>query len=77
MKAEFCLNKITDDACLDEIGLYLSKYIAEARLISICPKKLEAKDLKDKLMHNRCVPIFIIGLEILLLTMQIMIVLYK
>ena len=38
----------TDDACLGEIDLEYNKYIAEGRLIRICPKKLEAKDLKLK-----------------------------
>ena len=37
----------TDDACLGEIDLEYNKYIAEGRLIRICPKKLEAKDLKQ------------------------------
>ena len=41
-------------------------YIAEGRLIRICPKKLEAKDLKDNLMRNRRLFVFIIGLEIFL-----------
>ena len=35
----------TDDACLGEIDLDYNKCIAEGRLIRICPKKLEAKDL--------------------------------
>ena len=59
----------TDDACLGEIDLEYIKYIAEGRLIRICPKKLEAKDLKDNLMRNRRLFVFIIGLEILLQNM--------
>ena len=59
----------TDDACLGEIDLEYNKYIAEGRLIRICPKKLEAKDLKDNLMRNRRLFVFIIGLQILLQNM--------
>ena len=59
----------TDDACLGEINLEYNKYITEGRLIRICPKKLEAKDLKDNLMRNRHLFVFIIGLEIFLQNM--------
>ena len=59
----------TDDACLGEIDLDYNKYIAEGRLICICPKKLEAKDLKDNLMRNRRLFVFITGLEIFLQNM--------
>ena len=59
----------TDDACLGEIDLEYNKYIAEGRLIRICPKQLEAKDLKDNLMRNHRLFVFIIGLEILLQNM--------